>query len=116
MKLAKGVLLVLDANAMPFRRIWCNFEIDKTIIQDMQYLDRGKMLDIATKNNKIRLLTSRPLPGEQLFDKSNREQKFPLSLLSSGLEVQLENGRASVAKDKDRKDGCYNLVGHSLIN
>merc|ERR1712072_354011 len=109
-------------NATPFQRIWCNFELDKTIMKDMQYIDRGKRLDIATKIDKPRLLTSHPLPGEQLFDKTEREQKFPLKLLSHGHQVQIENSNASVEKDRHTifqsisTDGGRRSFTHELLN
>ena len=31
MRLARGTLLMLDSNIMPFRRIWCDFELAKTL-------------------------------------------------------------------------------------
>merc|ERR1712072_1594376 len=95
MKLTKGTLLVLDAKGMPFQRIWCDFELDKTIMSETP-------LDVVIKKGTPKLLTSKPLPGEHLFDKCAREQKFPIQLLARGLQVSIENGNATVENDKTR--------------
>jgi len=103
MKLARGLLMVLDNNANSFTRIWCDFELDKTIMVDMGTMgsSSSKMLDISAKlGKKARLLTNKPVPGEKPFDKVCREQKFPLQLLARGLQVQLEHGQASVEQDR----------------
>lgn len=47
------------------------------------------------------MLSKSPLPGESAVAKSVREQNFPLSLLLHGLQVCLEDGEATVQKDKD---------------
>ena len=46
------------------------------------------------------MLSKNLLAGESAVAKSVREQNFPLSLLQHGLQVCLEDGEATVAKDK----------------
>jgi hypothetical protein len=96
MKLADGVLLCLDSGGTPFTRIWCDYELFKTV------MDPNKELDImAVSAKKPRLLTEKPLPGEIAVDKTTRETRFPLHLLVRGLQVKLEDGNATVPEDKE---------------
>lgn len=103
MREADGVLLLLDAPATPFSRIWCDFEVYVTICDE-------KPLDISalcTKGGKREphLLTQGYLDGEHGkehgFAKLRREQDFPLAVLAVGMQARLEDGRASVQSDKD---------------
>ena len=77
------MLLVLDPAAVPFERIWCDYELFTTVS------DPKKMLEIVTMRGKPRLMTERLLHGEALAKKNIREQKFPVTLLSKGLQVIL---------------------------
>merc|ERR1719506_2702062 len=102
MRLAGGVLLILDNAATPFKRIWCDFEIYST-------LTNGKMLDIVSmlpadnhrSPKQPKLLSQDPLPKESPWNKQQREQSFPIELLVAGVSPKLEEGEASVASDKD---------------
>jgi hypothetical protein len=94
MRLAEGVLLVLDGEAIPFSRIWCDYELFTTISDPL------KKLDMIAFRGKPRLLTQTALPNEPASDKRVREQKFPLSLLKRGMELNLQDGNASVEQDK----------------
>jgi len=95
---AKGVLLILDRKATPFKRIWCSFEIYHTV------LDERIPLDIVTLyDGEPRLLLqeiSNDPPHETVPVKLHREGYFPVSLLAAGCQVKLEEGEASVAADK----------------
>jgi len=97
MRLAEGIMLVLDPNATPFKRIWCDFELYKTIATDK------KNLDIVTvSEGKARLISQECLPNETNYYKSIREQQFPIRLLVEGMCRRLEDGDASVELDKHR--------------
>lgn len=96
MLLSEGTLLMLDRNATPFERIWCDYELYKVVTDDV-------LLDIAAvEEGRVRLLTKRPLPHEHLVEKSNRERKFPVTLLAKGIQVKLQEGRCTVEEDKVR--------------
>ena len=47
MKLAKGTLLVLDEEAKPFDRIWCDYELCKTLLDSKVLLDIVTSVDIG---------------------------------------------------------------------
>lgn len=98
MHLATGVLLILDDRAMPFRRIWCCFELHRTMKEE-----GGKLLDIVTSHeDRPQLLSDGLLPGEETWAKKRREMKFPMQLLSEGMRCCLEQGLASVDIDRIR--------------
>lgn len=107
MRLATGTLLMLDPAATAFKRIWCNFELYKTVT------DLNKLLDIATvriskthANWEPCILLHGLSPKEASFKKSVREQRFPLELLVQGVKVRLEAGTATVDADKDHILTC----------
>lgn len=95
MNVAGGLLLVLDKDATPFDRIWCDYELFKTVVAEPP-----KLLDIVTMRGKPRLLSQSAFPGEFQAEKSSREQKFPLSLLTRGIQVKLQNGNSTMEEDK----------------
>lgn len=95
MRVSKGLLLVLDSQATPFRRIWCDFELYKTISVDK------KPLDIVTLHEGIpRLLSQDTVEDETPYYKSLREQQFPIHCLMEGMRRRLEDGEASVEHDR----------------
>ena len=99
---ADGLLLILDQDATPFSRIWCDYELYASITAPDKMLDIVTMAQLPGKNQAgAQMLSKSPLPGESAVAKSVREQSFPLSLLLQGLQVCLENGEATIQKDKD---------------
>jgi len=95
MSIACGVMLVLDSSAIPFQRIWCDYELFITLSH------HEKLLDIATvSDHRVHLLTDGAVPGEEFLDKTNRERSFPVALLAKGLDVELQEGHSSVDQDK----------------
>mmetsp|Transcript_141757 Transcript_141757/g.452838 ORF Transcript_141757/g.452838 Transcript_141757/m.452838 type:complete len:668 (-) Transcript_141757:103-2106(-) len=97
MLVAKGILVILDSDAVPFARIWCDFEIFMTQTR------QTKLMDVVTcHKGRARVLSEGLLPDETPTDKTTRERRFPLELLSRGLTTQLERGDASVEIDKIR--------------
>lgn len=100
MKLAEGVLLILDSNATPFTRIWCDYELYLT----SKHLSKQSMsFDIVTVPSGSLdpvLLSDLPLPGEPEIRKIQREQLFPITLLLKGISMFLQDGDASVQADK----------------
>jgi hypothetical protein len=85
--------LFLDESAKAFERIWCDYELFRTITDN-------KELHIISKHGAPRLLTERPLLGETLVGKSHRDQAFPIEVLGKGVSVKLQDGNASVEEDK----------------
>lgn len=97
--MADGILLILDPEAKPFSRIWCDYELYAAIT------DSAKDLDLVTAthsaNGHVAMMLSKNfLPQESAVAKSVRERKFPISFLLRGLHVRLEDGEATVTEDK----------------
>ncbi|CAE7571755.1 Igfals [Symbiodinium sp. CCMP2592] len=107
MLLCRGVLLVLDADATPFQRIWCCFE-ESIAVENRD--SAGLRLDVATTHGSIAHVITDGLAGEEtsvlpvlgLVAKSRREEAFPTALLRSGLLIQIEHAQASQEVDKTR--------------
>eukprot|EP00928_Gymnodinium_smaydae_P044490 TRINITY_DN29677_c0_g1_i1.p1 TRINITY_DN29677_c0_g1~~TRINITY_DN29677_c0_g1_i1.p1 ORF type:complete len:1138 (+),score=115.39 TRINITY_DN29677_c0_g1_i1:27-3440(+) len=98
---AVGVLLILDESATPFHRIWCDYELYKTM------LDSNKCLDVINHaDGGLHLLADGILPGESMQSKRQREIEFPIHLIEEGLSSRLENGSASRNIDKVRILKC----------
>jgi len=102
MRVAQGVLLILDHEATPFQRIWCDYELYKTV------LDPNKALDIVTvpmskdKHGRRHPQVLADIPGESAFKKTQREGRFPIAVLAKGIHAKLEDGEATVVADKER--------------
>lgn len=117
MGLASGILLVLDEKSLsggpatPFSRIWCDFEISMTV----QHFGSEFLLDIATcKNGNGELLTQGLTPEEQEQDenvgaKIQREVSFPIEVIRAGLNVRIQDGKAS--REEDRVHILNSIVG-----
>ncbi|CAK9117404.1 unnamed protein product [Durusdinium trenchii] len=100
LQVADGILLILDQEAKPFSRIWCDYELYAAIT------DPAKDFDLVTATEGVALgpqalmLSKNLLPQESAVAKSVREQNFPISFLLRGLSVRLEDGEATVEADK----------------
>ena len=86
MSRCKGVLLILDANATPFTRIWCGFE-QATVVQGKKLL-----LDFATVHEgKAQLLTeglaATDMDGEYTPESGAASGLFCLSELASWINI-----------------------------
>ena len=112
---AEGLLLILDENATPFSRIWCDYELYASITDPDKMLDIVTMAQAPGKNQAgAQMLSKSQLPGESAVAKSVREHTFPLSLLLHGLQVCLENGEATIQKDKDGI--LFEMAGHADLS
>ena len=84
-----------------FPRIWCDYELYAAIMDSDKELDIVTMAAVGRRHQATaQMLSKNMLAGESAVAKSVREQNFPLSLLQHGLQVCLEDGEATVAKDK----------------
>jgi len=111
MRIARGVLLVLDADAKPFTRVWCCYE-ESVAVTSMDSQRARLLLDIATtKDGKPEALTDGPTeldkkgeygPDYAWEEKGKREIGFPTELVAKGLSVDIEQANASQQMDKHR--------------
>lgn len=96
-----GVLVILDNNATPFRRIWCAFE-------EFVALKDGIVVDIATCSNGEPMLLAGSVTAHDkqdmlpMYHKAAREKEFPVSVIAKSLGFDIRAAEASV--DKDRED------------
>lgn len=93
-----GTLLVLDARATSFGRIWCDYEIYKTITEGKPF----EVVTVSRKHGRPCCLTEKPARGETSYTKMKRERGFPLHILAHGMRVKLELGQASQESDKEQ--------------
>jgi len=100
MKLAKGTLLVLDEEAKPFDRIWCDYELCKTLLDSKVLLDIVTSVDIGNGKREPVLLSEGSHPHESAHAKSLREQRFPIQIIVKGMKAKLQDGRCTVQSDK----------------
>jgi len=101
MQVARGVLLLLDHEATPFQRIWCDYELYKTVLDDSKDLDIVTMGDDPQRRQTSPQILAE-LPGESAVAKTRRESFFPIGVLARAISAKLEDGEATVMKDKER--------------
>jgi len=117
MRLAKGTLLVLDKDAVAFDRIWCDFELAKTLVEPKMMLDIVTMVGGRDNHRQAVLLSECHPPHESAHAKTLREERFPIALIFKGIGCLLEDGTCTVPSDKEsiiqnitsmyqRKDAC----------
>ncbi|CAE7516786.1 unnamed protein product [Symbiodinium necroappetens] len=119
MQLCQGVLLVLDAKATPFRRIWCCFE--ESIAVEERH-SAALLLDVAATDDRhhAHVITDGPagversvLPLIGLVTKARREESFPGHLLRRGMEVHIQTAECFKDVDKTR---ILNSIAYSRAN
>lgn len=103
---ADGILLVLDKDCTPFKRIWCAYEAYVGLIES-EKTGNKLLFDFAmTEDSHAYLLTDGLTkaeegcgePGFQL--KIIRERCFPEKVLKHGFAVEIEKAQASNEADK----------------
>lgn len=101
MRLAVGLLLILDTAATPFQRSWCCFE-ESTALKDTERRE-PMQFDVATNTTTgAEVLTDRPVGHESWVNKTKQEEGFPMELLRKCLHVKIQDSSASVEIDKVR--------------
>lgn len=105
------VLMVLDVQGSAFSRIWCAFE-------QTMCLDRSDApLDFSVcRNSKAQVLThgltqeeedlETQHPGQGVRAKFAREADFPIEVLETGMQQELQKGEASQEEDRTRILNC----------
>jgi len=101
MRLSKGTLLILDKDACPFDRIWCDFELSKTLVEPKLTLDMVTIVDGTDGNREPVLLSESNPPFESAHAKTLREECFPIGLMLKGMRCKLEEGKCTMPSDRD---------------
>ena len=102
-KQAKGIVSVIDSNGGCFERIWCVFELYKSLADTA-----GKMytydLVTATKwfgHGAVAITDGLSTQQSNTDDKLDQEEDFPLDLIDKGIKLTCADGQASVPKDRE---------------
>ncbi len=106
MRLARGVLLILDRNATPFTRIWCCYE-EYVALMCSDGRKKPMLLDIATTSSTgvARILTDGVTDAERKSEYGPsiqvlRQLSFPLEVLRLGIRPRIQDANATEEKDK----------------
>eukprot|EP00930_Biecheleria_cincta_P057797 TRINITY_DN43673_c0_g1_i1.p1 TRINITY_DN43673_c0_g1~~TRINITY_DN43673_c0_g1_i1.p1 ORF type:complete len:940 (-),score=129.67 TRINITY_DN43673_c0_g1_i1:432-3251(-) len=108
------VVLLLDKDVTPFRRIWCCFEASVVVLAE-EILGKPVLWDIGMvdRNGKPRILSDGVteedmdnrggIAGKEWQQKSDREQPFPFeTVLAQALRINIEDAAAAVILDRNR--------------
>eukprot|EP00930_Biecheleria_cincta_P071362 TRINITY_DN58872_c0_g1_i1.p1 TRINITY_DN58872_c0_g1~~TRINITY_DN58872_c0_g1_i1.p1 ORF type:complete len:759 (+),score=97.09 TRINITY_DN58872_c0_g1_i1:51-2279(+) len=139
-RIAMGVLLILDATATPFTRIWCAFEeavavndrdrgTCKRLLLDIVSCDKGvasvltdgpaKVDEIvqfeymADQFGSVGSRASADAPWIGLINKARREKGFPIEIMRKGLECEVQLAQASIEADRR---SILNTITHRKLD
>lgn len=112
MQRCEGVVLLLDDQATPFRRIWCCFE-EAIAVEKRNGTERRHklLLDVcATDADGVAHVITDGLAGIEnqmvpllgLHHKTCREMTFPMHILQKGLRINILSATASHEADRTR--------------
>ena len=127
MRLSKGTISILDKGGVVFSRIWCIYELHKTLTakdeqrefnatwciytaHDHDHVE--KWMGQTEKRDAVGLVPGGTVTdiGRQSYT-INREQHFPFQLILSSLKTEITNAEASV--DSDRTHILNAIVGRA---
>lgn len=116
MRLSKGTISILDKDGVVFSRIWCIFELYKTLTARNEEREANPTWCIYTAHNNEHVekwmgMTEKReavglVPGGTLSDIGrqsytiNREKHFPFHLIQSSLVTKIECAKATVEDDR----------------
>merc|ERR1712166_313193 len=112
MNLARGTISVVDANGVSWSRIWCVYELYVSVVKrregytyDLYTALKHTATNSSTGDDEERLAVGVTeglvhLDGGSAYEKSQREEHFPLELIDRGVGFKCAEGAASVEADK----------------
>jgi len=113
MSICSGVLLMLGEDAVPFTRAWCCFE-QSIVVSSSDQENRMKsgnhelLLDLAAVVGfEAHICTDGPTGEEadlktSILAKLDRDRRFPVHVLKTGLQIDIEAAQATFEADKVR--------------
>lgn len=116
MSVSHGILLVIDQKAMIFNRVWCNYEIAVSLMENTM---RTYPFDTATidPTEGIPVVVADGLTAQDELEgsrpewryrcgpyghKDARERRFPVAMIARGLQTKLEECQVTEALDRKR--------------
>ena len=113
MSICEGTVSILDAGCVVYSRIWCIFELFKSVMGDNSNYEFDIYTDIDRDRRAVGITH-----GYSLSDdgsprlKKNRESKFPLDRILLATNVDIKQAQASV--ESDRKLILNTITGRSV--
>jgi len=112
MSICEGTVSILDAECIVYSRIWCIFELFKSVMDD----NINIAFDVYTEIDGDRAIgiTHGFIPsyyGNRLIKKL-RESKFPLERIIKAINVDVKQAQASV--ESDRRFLLNTIIGRSV--
>jgi hypothetical protein len=115
MSICEGTVSILDAECVVYSRIWCIFELFKSV---MDY-NSNYELDVYTEIDGDRAvgITHGYIPSDlkynkKSFKKKRRESKFPLDRILQATNVDVKQAQASI--ESDRRIILNTITGRSV--
>ena len=101
MSICQGTISILDVECVVYSRIWCIFELFKSMIGDNSNYE----FDIYTEIDRDRGaagITHGYIPEDRTIEvyKKQRQSKFPLDRILQATNVDVQHAKASVESDR----------------
>ena len=108
MKIAKGTVSVVDQGGGSFGRIWCVFELFKSLSEAAEgsytydLVTATEWFEKIQKHGAVAIIDGLSAQQSDADDKREHESAFPLALIETGISFKCLDGKASMPKDEER--------------
>ena len=101
MSICEGTVSILDAGCVIYNRIWCIFELFKSVMGDNSNYEFDVYTEIDGDRGAVGI-THGLIPSDEgeSFNKQYRESKFPLDRILQATKVDVKHAQASVESDR----------------
>ena len=107
MSICEGTVSILDAGCVVYSRIWCIFELFKSVMGDNSDYEFDVYTEIDGNIGRAIGITHGYIPSDsrkgdthKSIDKKDRESKFPLDRILQAMNVNVKYAEASVESDR----------------
>jgi hypothetical protein len=113
MSICEGTVSILDAECVVYSRIWCIFELFKSVMGDNSNYEFDVYTEIVGGSGAVGI-THGYIPSDYRnpYSKKRRESKFPLDRILQATDVDVKHAKASV--ESDRKLILNTITGRSV--
>ena len=115
MSICEGTVSILDAGCVVYSRIWCIFELFKSVMGDNSNYEFDVYTEIDTDGDIGAVGITHGYirsDGNNPFVKTERESKFPLDRILQSINVDVKQAKASL--ETDRKLILNTISGRSI--